>query len=142
MNTSARNCFRGKIEFIEKPGLLVEVGVNTVNGLKITSIITETSKNTLNLAIGKTVEAIVKAPQVQIFPLEMAGKTPKDLNNCFQGFITDIKTDGKVMEILATLEKGDKICAVYPDKNLLASEIKVNSQAIIAFSAYAVILMD
>lgn len=61
---SARNVLKGKVKSIKHGAVNSEVVVQLPGGLEITSVITKTSAENLNLKEGKNVYAIVKASNV------------------------------------------------------------------------------
>lgn len=66
MKISARNVLKGKVKSIEAGAVNVEVSVEVVPGLEITSIITKKSCENLGLAPGKQAFVIIKASNVMI----------------------------------------------------------------------------
>lgn len=138
MKTSARNVFRGQITKLEQNGILVSVTLETAQGLPVTSIITATSCENLGLAPGVSVNALVKAPWVTVFPENeraMAGS-----ENCYSGTVESISRDALACEINALLPQGNRICALYANGASPSGEISEGSRILICFSAFAVIL--
>lgn len=64
MKISARNVFEGSITTVKEGPISAEVEVTLPGGLVIVAGITEGSVKALGLEVGKTVQAIVKAPLV------------------------------------------------------------------------------
>jgi molybdopterin-binding protein len=62
---SARNQFEGKVKSVKLGTVMAEVVV-TVGHLEFVSAITRTSAETLQLKVGDTVKAVVKATEVLI----------------------------------------------------------------------------
>ena len=67
MKASARNLFSGKVTAIRPGAINTEVELTTAGGDKITAIVTQTSVQTLELAVGK--EAFYRQAEL---PLEQA----------------------------------------------------------------------
>jgi len=66
MKISARNILKGKVKDI-KPGIVsTEVTVELTGGMSIVSVITKESADSLGLARGKEVYAVIKASNVMI----------------------------------------------------------------------------
>jgi len=66
MKLSARNMLKGKVNHI-KPGVVnTEVVIELTGGEKIVSIITKESADSMDLAVGKTVWAVIKASSVMV----------------------------------------------------------------------------
>jgi molybdopterin-binding protein len=61
---SARNIFKGKVKRINHGAVNSEIIVGLPDGIEIVSVITKTATETLELAEGKDVYAIVKASNV------------------------------------------------------------------------------
>ncbi len=66
MQISARNSLKGKVKSIEDGAVNTQVIVELSNGVEVVSIITKDSAERLNLNVGKTVYAVVKASDVMI----------------------------------------------------------------------------
>jgi molybdopterin-binding protein len=61
---SARNIFKGKVKRINHGAVNSEIIVGLPDGIEIVSVVTKTATETLELAEGKDVYAIVKASNV------------------------------------------------------------------------------
>ena len=66
MKISARNVLKGTIKQIKDGVVNTEVVVELPGGIEIVSIITKNSAETLELAVGKEVYAVIKASDVMI----------------------------------------------------------------------------
>ena len=66
MKISARNVLKGKVKSITPGAVNSEVVVELPGGTEVVSIITKSSADTLGLAPGKAVYAVVKATSVMI----------------------------------------------------------------------------
>jgi molybdopterin-binding protein len=66
MNVSARNMLKGKVKHVAPGAVNTEVTVELPGGAEVVSIITKTSAERLNLAVGKDVYAVIKASDVMI----------------------------------------------------------------------------
>jgi molybdopterin-binding protein len=66
MKISARNMLKGKVIQVIPGAVNTEVEVQLPGGARIVSIITKTSAESMNLAIGKEVYAVIKASNVMI----------------------------------------------------------------------------
>lgn len=140
MKTSARNLFQGRIAKISENGILVEVILKTETGMEISAIITRTSCQNMQLAIGKMANALVKAPWVSILPKEDRAKA-SDVN-CFEGKVDKIQCDEMASEILATLNTGYQICALYANGASPSSAISAGSPVVVNFSPFSVVLTE
>jgi len=66
MKISARNVFKGTIKAMTQGVVNVEVVVELPGGTEVVSVITKHSAESLQLAVGKQVYAVVKATDVMI----------------------------------------------------------------------------
>lgn len=66
MKISARNVLKGKIVRIIPGVVNTEVEIELAGGEKVVSVITKTSVESLGLAVGKDVFAVIKASNVMI----------------------------------------------------------------------------
>ncbi|MBN1333148.1 MAG: molybdopterin-binding protein [Synergistales bacterium] len=66
MKFSARNTLKGKIKKVEHGAVNSEIQVELPGGAVLTSIITKTSAQNLDLKEGKEVYAVIKASNVMI----------------------------------------------------------------------------
>jgi molybdopterin-binding protein len=66
MKISARNVLKGKIKQIEPGAVNSEVIIELPGGVEVVSIITKSSAEALELAVGKEVYAVIKASDVMV----------------------------------------------------------------------------
>lgn len=66
MKISARNVLKGKVKQIEHGAVNSEVIIELPGGVEVGSIITKHSAQSLDLAVGKEVYAVIKASNVMI----------------------------------------------------------------------------
>jgi len=66
MKISARNVFKGTIKAMTQDTVNVEVVVELPGGAEVVSVITRHSADSLQLAVGKQVYAVIKATDVMI----------------------------------------------------------------------------
>lgn len=66
MKISARNVLKGKVKQIEHGAVNSEVIIELPGGVEVVSIITKHSAQSLDLAVGKEVYAVIKASNVMI----------------------------------------------------------------------------
>lgn len=66
MKISARNILKGIVKEIKEGAVNDEIIVELPSGLEITSVITKSSVNRLELTKGKKVYAVIKASNVMI----------------------------------------------------------------------------
>ncbi len=66
MKISARNMIKGKVKRLTHGAVNTEVVIELPGGTEIVSIITKASADTLGLAQGKDVHAVIKASNVML----------------------------------------------------------------------------
>jgi len=66
MKISARNMLKGKVKSITPGAVNTEVVIETAGGAQVVSIITKTAAESLGLAVGKDVYAVIKASNVMV----------------------------------------------------------------------------
>ncbi len=66
MKISARNVLKGKVKQLTEGAVNTEVVVELAGGEEVVSIITKGSAESLGLAVGKEIFAIIKASSVMI----------------------------------------------------------------------------
>ncbi len=66
MRLSARNVLKGKVKRITDGSVNTEVIVELTGGQEVVSIITKSSAQSLGLAVGKEVYAVIKASSVML----------------------------------------------------------------------------
>lgn len=66
MKISARNVLKGKVKQIHPGAVNSEVVIELPGGVEVVSIITKSSAEALELAVGKEIYAVIKASNVMI----------------------------------------------------------------------------
>ncbi|WP_026958342.1 TOBE domain-containing protein [Aliagarivorans taiwanensis] len=66
MKLSARNQLTGTIKSIQEGAINDEIAIELSDGVVVTSIITKGSANSLDLKVGGTATAVIKASDVMI----------------------------------------------------------------------------
>ena len=66
MELIARNQLKGKVKKVEHGAVNSEVTIELAGGIQVVSIITKESAAHLNVSLGKTVYAVIKASDVMI----------------------------------------------------------------------------
>lgn len=138
MKTSARNSFTGKVSNIVRDGLLVEVELTTMAGLKVVAVITEESFGNLHLAEGSVATAIVKAPWVILTEGDESLST--SARNKYPGTVAEVKTTEIACEVLVGLADGSKVCALVTKESFRNLDLKPGKDIIVMFKAFSVIL--
>ena len=142
MKTSARNVFPGRITNIRRGDVLVEVDIDTFTGLKLISIITEQSRETLGLETGGTVTATVKAPSV-VMVRPYASESLKNLHtsgNRFLGRVARLRRSDIATEVEVELPEGSRVCALITTESCTHLDLKIGDSMVAIFKAFSVIL--
>ena len=109
MKISARNVLAGSVERVEKGAVNSEVVLTLRGGETIVAVITNSSANSLGLAVGKPAFAVVKASEVMIGKGIDSAKL--SARNVIAGKIAQV-TDGAVnSEVVVRLPGGTDIVA-------------------------------
>lgn len=142
MKTSARNVFMGKVSRLAHDGLLAEVELTTLSGLKIVAVITAESFENLGIAEGNVVTASVKAPWVVLSeppaPHDQGGRS--SARNKFPGKVASVKRGGIASEVLVDLYEGSKVCALITGDSVERLRLEPGSETVVMFKAFSVIL--
>jgi molybdate transport system regulatory protein len=136
--TSARNSFFGRIMTIELGTIQARIALQTLDGLRITTIITNDSLKNLDLTQGSFITAEVKAPAVM---LHCDDEEPRcSAENRLHGQITRISTGLVNTEYLLSVNDTTDICAIISTARSLDLNLQVGKKAWALFSCFAVVL--
>lgn len=138
MKTSARNAFTGKVSKIVRDGLLVEVELTTMAGLKVVSVITQESFASLGILEGSVLTATVKAPWVILAEEEGVLKT--SARNSFPGTVSAVKHSEIACEVLVDLADGSRVCALITKDSAEKLALAPGREITAMFKAFSVIL--
>jgi molybdate transport system regulatory protein len=136
--TSARNSFFCKVTEIVTGDIQTRVGMVTMEGYPVVTVITNDSVHRLGLAPGKWIVAEVKAPMVML--QDRASAFNGSAENRFKGTVTRI-TRGKInMECIVKVSDTTHICAVMSSSGTWLSSIRQGDPVWAFFSCYSVVL--
>ena len=136
--TSARNSFFGKIHKIRRGEIQSMVGMATVEGHSIITVVTNHSADTLALSEGKMVTAEVKAPWVV---LQSGDRTPEcSAENMFLGVVENIIEGGVNIEYSVHISEGLRLCAVASAEGGNRLNVRAGDRVWAIFNCYAVVL--
>jgi molybdate transport system regulatory protein len=138
MKTSARNKFVGKVSGIRTGMILTEVELTTASGLKVVSVITNESMESLALVMGSPVTATIKAPWVILIKEEHRFKT--SARNKFPGKISKVNEGQIAAEVVVDLADGTKVTSLITDVSVKALDLKVGDEVYALVKAFSVIL--
>ena len=140
MKTSARNLFMGQVSHLARDGLLAEVELTTLSGLKIVAVITEESFENLRIAEGSVITASVKAPWVVLAVPEPGVAVKTSARNQFSGKVSQVKKGNLASEVLVDLYEGSKVCALITGNSAERLELAPGMDITVMFKSFSVIL--
>lgn len=112
LRTSARNQLHGRVSAIEAQGRNDHITLDLGAGLNLRAQITHDSTQTLSLAPGAGVVALIKAGWLCVLPLDVAGVPG---HNCLQGLLEQVLLqDQGPCEMRIGLANGQTLCALSP----------------------------
>lgn len=136
--TSARNRFFGKIRAIRSGDIMALVEMVTVGGAVISTMITNNSRERLELTEGKMISAEVKALSVLL--QKQDGPPRVSAENVLPGEIVKIARGVIMTEYVARLADGSELCAVVSAEGARRCELREGDPAWVLFSSFAVVL--
>lgn len=110
MKVSARNVFKGVIGKLTPGAVNAEVDIDLNGGDKLVAVVTMESVRTLELAAGKEVVALVKAPWVML--MTDSSDVRLSARNCLNGTVKAVEPGAVNAEVTLTLPGGTEISAV------------------------------
>jgi len=138
MKISARNVFAGSISAIRPGSVNSEIEISLGGSDKIVAIITNGSVQTLGLATGKSVTALVKASSVLV--LTDSSGVLLSARNVLAGKITKVSNGQVSSEVGITLPSGAVVYATITHDAVDELGIKEGATASAVFKASSVIL--
>jgi molybdate transport system regulatory protein len=137
--TSARNSFFGKVVIIEHGDILTRIEMDTIDGLSVTSTITNNSLIQLGLKKGRLLTAEVKAPWVILQKIEVETLSCT-AENQFKGVITRVN-QGKVnTEYVVRISDVTELCSVVTTESFRQVGLKKGDRVWTLFNSFAVVL--
>lgn len=140
MKTSARNLFMGKVTGLVRDGLLAEVELTTLSGLRVVAVITGESFDNLRLSEGAVVTASIKAPWVVLVKPESGEEIRASVRNQFSGKVAAVKSSRIASEVLVDLDDGSKVCALVTGDSVSKLQLEPGADVMVLFRAFSVIL--
>lgn len=137
MKTSARNQFAGHIVGLREGDIDFEVRLKLDAENELVAVITRESAETLGLAIGMEVSALVKSSSVLLLTDPEVRTTAR---NHLWGEITRIHDSPVNCEVTLVMPGGKSICAVVTHDSIERLGLAVGERACAVFKASAVIL--
>ncbi|MEB5932762.1 TOBE domain-containing protein [Pseudomonas mosselii] len=108
LRTSARNQLQGRISGLRREGRHDRISLDLGGGLEIEALITRGSTERLELALGATVVALLKAGWVRLLG---ADETPEPGSNCLKAKVEEVLIEDGPGEVRLALGNGQTLCA-------------------------------
>lgn len=135
---SARNQLRGRVAFVKTGAVNAEIELLLDGGDRLTAIVTEASRQRLDLAVGREVMALIKAPWV----LVMAGRRERasSARNQLVGKVNSLRVGAVNTEVGLLLPGGANIYAVMTNESMRELGLTLGSEATALVKASNIIL--
>nr|NJM02663.1 TOBE domain-containing protein [Desulfobacula sp.] len=137
--TSARNSFFGKIETIQEGDIQTRIELVTLDGHRITTVITNDSVQRLGLKKGKWITAEVKAPWVILD--KCPGDPESSADNRFKGTVEKIIRGEINTEYRVRISEGAGICSVVTTDSGSRLGLREGDEVWAVFNSASVVLM-
>ncbi|MDF9617182.1 TOBE domain-containing protein [Pseudomonas entomophila] len=138
LRTSARNQLQGRISGLRREGRHDRISLDLGGGLEIEALITRGSTERLELALGATVIALLKAGWVQLLG---ADEAPEPGSNCLEAKVEEVlaDTDGP-SEVRLALGNGQTLCAIAEEQWVTQHRVGAGSTLRVQFHPSHVLL--
>ena len=110
MKVSARNVFKGTVRAFRPGSVNAEVEMSLAGGDRLVAIITMESATTLDIAVGRDVVALVKAPWVML--MTDGSGVRLSARNCLAGTVKSVAPGAVNAEVVLTLAGGAEVAAI------------------------------
>ncbi len=136
--TSARNSFFGKICTLKRGDIQTLVELSTIQGRRITTVITNDSVGRLGLKEGKMITAEVKAPYVVV---EKTSEEPKSsAENRFKGIVEQVNMGKVNTEYVIGISDGNKLCSITTTASGRRLNLNRGDEVWALFNCFAVVV--
>jgi molybdate transport system regulatory protein len=138
MKVSARNQFKGTVSEVRPGSVYTEVLVHLKGGATLAAMVTKESAESLAIAPGKDVIAMVKAPHV-ILVTDFGGYRISARNQ-LEGTVAEVKPGVINSEVNIELKGGERVAATVTNESVEALGLRQGRTATAVFKAGSVIL--
>lgn len=138
MKASARNQLTGTIKEVVTGAVNSELIIALKGGDELVASVTNKSVETLGIASGKDVLALIKAPQILV--VTDFGGYKLSARNQLTGTVDQVKKGSVNSEVVIKLAGGDSIAATITNESVDALGLKAGESATAVFKAGAVIV--
>jgi len=137
MKTSARNQLSGKVVSFINGSVMTEVKVEVSDFVHICATVTNEGRESLDLKVGDSVGAIIKASSV-ILSKENLKATAR---NNIQGVVENVTLGAVNSEVNITIGENSTICAIVTNESIKELSIVKGNSVYAIFKASSVILL-
>ncbi|ACO81157.1 Mo processing, homeostasis [Azotobacter vinelandii CA] len=138
MKISARNVFKGTVSALKEGAVNAEVDILLGGGDKLAAVVTLESARSLQLAAGKEVVAVVKAPWVLLMTDSSGYRL--SARNILTGTVKTIETGAVNAEVTLALQGGTEITSMVTKEAVAELGLKPGASASAVIKASNVIL--
>lgn len=138
MKVSARNTFKGKVSALRNGAVNAEVELELSAGERLVAVITVESARTLDIAVGKDVFALVKAPWVMLMTDDEGIRL--SARNCLRGTVKAVEIGAVNADVTLGLPSGVEISAIVTREAVNELGLKPGVAATAVIKASSVIL--
>lgn len=138
MRTSAQNSLFGVVAALQKDAVQAEVTLQLKSGQQVVSLITAGSVASLDLAIGKSAYAVIKASTILLS--DQREQVPISSRNQLMGTIVQIKSATLMSEVSLDIGDGDTLCATVSTAGLQTLNVQVGDKVCAAIQETNVII--
>jgi len=138
--TSARNSFFGKIQTIQQGDIQTLVELLTIDGHRITTVITNDSSVRLGLKVGRLITAEVKAPWVMLQKRDDEPECSAD--NIFNGIVERINPGEINTEYVVRISDVTKVCSIVTSESCRRLAFGEGDRVWVLFNSVSVVLLS
>lgn len=138
MKVSARNQFKGTVAEVRAGSVYTEVLVRLKGGATLVAMVTKESAESLAIAPGKEVIAMIKAPHVIL--ITDFGGYRISARNQLQGKVTQVKPGAINSEVDVALDAGETMAATVTNESVESLGLHEGQSVTAVFKAGSVIL--
>lgn len=136
--TSARNTFFGKILTLQRGDIQTLVELSTIEGHRVTTVITNGSVGRLGLKAGQMITAEVKAPYVIVQKTDEEPKSSAE--NRFKGVVEQVNVGKINTEYVIGISDGTRLCSIITTESSRQLDLRKGDPVWALFNCFAVVL--
>lgn len=142
VQASARNQFSGSIKCVDSGAVNTEIQIRLSESLELVAIVTQRSREELNLQVEDTILALVKASSVTLAVADQADNPPRvSARNQFSGVISRIERGSVNSDISIDIGDNKTLAAIITNHSVDQMGLEESMKVFAFFKASSVILM-